>query len=211
MVSPWGKWGAGLVADDASAAALPRRCTRQNWPWLIDVVQAYASVAVYFEGARDIALDAVIAHVRSLPTAPNLLLQKCIYRIPVCYERQLDLDPCRHTGLGSAIIRGHAATPYVVYAIGFCPGFPYLGYLPEEIANVPRFPSPCLRVPAGSVGLMAGKRAFTPRPGGWNIIGQTPLELVNVADNYFPLRTGDEVRFERIDEAQFARLTGHRL
>ena len=49
------------------------------------------------------------------------------------------------------------------------------------------------------------------RPGGWNLVGRTPLELVHVADGYFPLRTGDRVRFERIDEAEFGKLKGQRL
>jgi inhibitor of KinA len=68
-------------------------------------------------------------------------------------------------------------------------------------------------VEAGSVG-MTGKQTgiYTEaRPGGWNIIGRTPLELVNVRDGYFPLRTGDRVRFEAIEEAEYRNLTGTRL
>jgi inhibitor of KinA len=68
-------------------------------------------------------------------------------------------------------------------------------------------------VAPGSVGV-AGRQTgiYTEaKPGGWNLIGRTPLELVNVADGYFPLRTGDRIRFERIDEAEFARLRGQRL
>jgi inhibitor of KinA len=78
---------------------------------------------------------------------------------------------------------------------------------------VPRLDSPRLRVGAGSVGLTGRQTGIytQPRPGGWNLIGRTPLELVNVADNYFPLRTGDRVRFCRIDEQEFRRLEGERL
>jgi inhibitor of KinA len=68
-------------------------------------------------------------------------------------------------------------------------------------------------VEAGSVGL-AGRQTgiYTQeRPGGWNIIGRTPLELVHVGDGYFPLRTGDRVRFRRIDTAEFTKLEGHRM
>src|SRR5206468_7095395 len=101
---------------------------------------------------------------------------------------------------------------YVVYAIGFCPGFPYLGYLPKELAGVPRLTSPRLTVEAGSVGLTGRQTGIytEARPGGWNIVGRTPLELVNVKDGYFPPRTGDEVVFERIDETEFRRLQGTR-
>ena len=106
-----------------------------------------------------------------------------------------------------------AATEYTVYAIGFCPGFPYLGYLPAPLCGVPRLASPRLRVEPGSVGLTGRQTGIytEARPGGWNLIGRTPLVLVDVADGYFPLRTGDRVRFEPIDRADFVRLEGRRL
>jgi inhibitor of KinA len=68
-------------------------------------------------------------------------------------------------------------------------------------------------VEAGSVGLTGRQTGIytEARPGGWNLIGRTPLELVHVADGYFPLRTGDRVQFERIDEAEYGRLLGERL
>ena len=69
------------------------------------------------------------------------------------------------------------------------------------------------RVGAGSVGLTGRQTGVytEARPGGWNLVGRTPLELVNVADGYFPLRTGDRVRFARIDETEFRKLQGRRL
>ena len=111
------------------------------------------------------------------------------------------------------VIRLHTGTEYMVYAIGFCPGFPYLGYLPRELCGLPRLPAPRLRVEAGSVGLTGRQTGIytLPRPGGWNLVGRTPLVLVDVAAGYFPLRTGDRVRFARIDEAEYRRLEGERL
>src|SRR5207253_10458487 len=99
------------------------------------------------------------------------------------------------------------------YAIGFCPGFPYLGYLVPQLSGVPRLPAPRLRVEVGSVGLTGRQTGIytEPRPGGWNLLGRTPLELVHVADGYFPLRTGHRVRFEAIDLPEFDRLAGKRL
>ena len=81
------------------------------------------------------------------------------------------------------VIRLHASTEYTVYAIGFCPGFPYLGYLPPPLCGVPRLEAPRLRVEAGSVGLTGRQTGIytEPRPGGWNLIGRTPLQLVDVA------------------------------
>src|SRR5205085_6205630 len=109
--------------------------------------------------------------------------------------------------------RLHAAAEYTVYAIGFCPGFPYLGYLPPALSGVPRRAAPRLRVEAGSVGLTGRQTGIYTevRPGGWNLIGRTPLELVHVGDADFPLRTGDRVRFDPIDIATFERLRGQRL
>jgi inhibitor of KinA len=138
-----------------------------------------------------------------------------VHCIPCCYELQLDLGRVAdRTGLApEEVIRLHTGTTYTVYAIGFCPGFPYLGYLPAALAGVPRLTSPRTRVEAGSVGLTGRQTGIytQERPGGWNLIGRTPLELVNVADGYFPLRTGDRVRFECIDETEFRRRQGQRL
>jgi inhibitor of KinA len=81
------------------------------------------------------------------------------------------------------------------------------------LCGVPRLESPRLRLEAGSVGLTGRQTGIytEPRPGGWNIVGRTPLVLVDVHDGYFPLRTGDRVRFEPIDEAEYQRLLGCRF
>lgn len=184
--------------------------------WLVDVVQAYRSVAVYF----DLEQTTALAVTRTLDDLtrngiPNATTETRLYEIPCCYEFQLDLlRVAEATGLmEEEIIRHHLAVEYTVYAIGFCPGFPYLGYLPSVLSGVPRLPAPRLRVEAGSVGLTGRQTGIytEARPGGWNIIGRTPLELVCVAEGYFPLRTGDRVRFNRIDETAFRRLQGKRL
>jgi inhibitor of KinA len=186
-------------------------------PWVVDVVQAYASVAVFHDLDR-IDFRRAEAHLRQLgqdAARSAVVPEGRLHHIPCCYERQLDLERVRQmTGLSSdEVIRLHAETEYTVYAIGFCPGFPYLGYLPVPLSGVPRLDEPRLRVEAGSVGLTGRQTGIYTevRPGGWNLIGRTPLELVNVADGYFPLRTGDRVRFVRIDEANFRRLAGQRL
>ena len=121
---------------------------------------------------------------------------------------------CEHTGLtADDVIRLHTASEFTVYAVGFVAGFPYLGYLPAELCGVPRLESPRPRVEPGSVGLTGRQTGVypVPRPGGWNLIGRTPLTIVDVADGFFPLRVGDRVRFDRIDEAEYRRLEGERL
>ncbi|MGE3805822.1 MAG: allophanate hydrolase subunit 1 [Gemmataceae bacterium] len=201
--------------EEAEALRFANHLRADPPDWLIDVVPAYASVAVFFELPR-MRFAAVATELRELETAGSFSpTEGKLHRIPCCYEFQLDLERvARATGLATdAIINLHTGCVYTVYALGFCPGFPYLGYLPAELANVPRLESPRLRVPPGSVGL-TGKQTgiYTmERPGGWNLIGRTPLELVNVADGYFPLRAGERVQFVRIDEGEFARQLGQRL
>jgi inhibitor of KinA len=203
-------------ADEAAAWRFAAIVRQANPAWLVDVVQAYMSVAVFFDLKR-VRFAEVSQQLQILAATapPELLSEIRRLRIPCCYEFQLDLARVsEHTGKpAKEIIRLHCETEYTVYAIGFCPGFPYLGYLPEALCGVPRLESPRPRVEAGTVGL-TGKQTgiYTePRPGGWNLIGRTPLELVHVADGYFPLRTGDKVQFTRIDAAEFHRLEGQRL
>jgi inhibitor of KinA len=203
----------GDATDEIAALAAATAVRRRGWDWIVDVVQAYASVAVFYDADR-LDFNAVREHLRTLAVDAVLDAGKS-HRIPVCYDLGEDLGRiAEHTGLSrDVIIDLHVATEYRVYAIGFCPGFPYLGYLDDRLANVPRLPRPRLRVPAGSVGLTGRQTGVytEPRPGGWNLVGRTPLELVNVADGYFPLSTGDRVRFEPIDAGEFERLVGRRL
>ena len=220
--------------DEEAAFNFAAAVRRAKPPWLVDVVQAYKSVAVFFDMDRiafaqaSQQLQELVAaepspasatEARRLTTAPSQVpaweRELVAHRIPCCYELQLDLARvAEHLGLSTdEIIQLHAETEYTVYAIGFCPGFPYLGYLPEKLCGVPRLESPRPRLDAGSVGLTGRQTGIytEARPGGWNIIGRTPLELVHVADGYFPLRTGDKVQFTRIDESEFHRLQGQRL
>lgn len=202
-----------VESDALHWAAAVRRLAA---PWLVDVVQAYCTVAVFFD-LEQTNPATVTQTLGDLTQAgiPDVATETRLHEIPCCYELQLDLQRVAEaTGrTEEEVIRLHTAAEYTIYAIGFCPGFPYLGYLPESLCGVPRLPSPRLRVEAGSVGLTGRQTGIytEARPGGWNIIGLTPLELVCVADGYFPLRTGDRVCFVPIDEMEFRRLQGQRL
>jgi inhibitor of KinA len=203
-------------ADEATALCWAASVRRLAPPWLLDVVQAYTTVAVYFEVDRigyRAASDWLREHVESVSAVG--VNESRLFDIPCCYEMQLDLERvARQKGLAPEdVIRLHTSVEYTVYAIGFCPGFPYLGYLPEPLCGVPRLESPRLRVEPGSVGLTGRQTGIytEARPGGWNLIGRTPLQLVDVADGYFPLRTGDSVRFVAIDAKTFREREGRRL
>ena len=203
-------------AEDA-ASRFAARVRRRGPLWLTDVVQAYASVAVFFD-LNQIGPDIVSDQLRRWDAegfSSEEFVSGTLHVIPCCYELALDLNRvARHLGLAQEeVIRLHAAAEYTVFAIGFCPGFPYLGYLPGPLCGVPRLEEPRLTVPVGSVGLTGRQTGIYTEslPGGWNLIGRTPLCLVDVADEYFPLRTGDRVRFARVDEEEFRRSLGERL
>jgi inhibitor of KinA len=212
------------LADQGALARFGDEAAALRWaavaralaaPWLLDVVQAYTTVAVYHD-LRRIGQAEMLALLAALEVPVGAGAEGGrLHRIPCCYDLELDLSRvAEHCGISAEeVIALHAAAEYTVYAIGFCPGFPYLGYLPPELSGVLRLPAPRLRVEAGSVGLTGRQTGIytEPRPGGWSIVGRTPLVLVDVADGYFPLRTGDRVRFERIDEATFRRRQGERL
>jgi inhibitor of KinA len=202
--------------SEADAQAFAHAVRSSNAGWLVDVVPAYASVAVFYD-LSEVDCHAVTEQLARILDAGSSLppVQGKLHQIPCCYEMGPDLTRvAEHRQLkGEEVIRLHTATVYTVYAVGFCPGFPYLGYLPAELAGVPRLPTPRLRVEPGSVGLTGRQTGIYPeaRPGGWNLVGRTPLELVNVMDGYFPLHTGDRVQFQRIDEGEFRKLAGQRL
>jgi inhibitor of KinA len=203
------------LPDEAAAVVFAHNLRAANPSWLQDVVPAYACVGVFFD-ATVIRTAEVIAWLKTNIRRRTATLAKPLeHTIPVCYDFPLDLPRVRElTNLDEAdIIEKHSAIVYTVYAIGFVPGFPYLGYLPPELSGVPRLPSPRLRVEPGTVGLTGKQTGIYPlaRPGGWNLIGRTPLVLVDEADGYFPLRVGDRVRFHRIDEQEYHELEGERL
>lgn len=202
--------------DETAAAYYASALHGERQSWVVDVVQAYTSVAVFFD-LDQIRFAEAAERLESIDSqrgraSPGEIR---VHEIPCCYELEQDLGRVSaHTGLKrEEIIRLHAGPEYAVYAIGFCPGFPYLGYLPPLLCGVPRLEAPRLRVAEGSVGLTGRQTGIytEDRPGGWNIIGRTPLQMVHVADSYFPLRTGDRIRFRPISPKEFQHLSGRRL
>jgi inhibitor of KinA len=213
---PLGDQAALTYWPDEAAASSFAAAVRDAAPvWLVDVVPAYSSVGIHFDADR-VRFAQVEADLRALPRSSKRAGKPGrTHIVPCCYEMELDLARvCEHSGLSrDVVIQRHAGREYTIFAIGFAPGFPYLGYLPPELTRVPRLMSPRVRVEPGSVGLTGRQTGIYPqlRPGGWNLIGRTPLTLIDIEDGYFPLRVGDTITFTRIDEAEFRRLEGQRL
>jgi len=194
----------------APAYQVAEALRRASLPGVLDVVASYEDVGVFMaSGAPDPQriLETFDSHVDSIEPSNHV--------VPVCYELGEDLnDVAAALGLDpESVVAAHLGAEYRCYAVGFSPGFGYLGYLPELISGVSRLATPRVRVEPGSVGVTGRQTAVYPSatPGGWRLIGRTPLTLVDVEEDYFPLRAGDLVRFERIDESEFSRLKGERL
>jgi inhibitor of KinA len=203
------------LPDEPAAVAFTAAVRSAGYPWLQDTVPAYATVGVCFDADR-IGISAVMDQLRALRLPKTKKpAEGRRHIIPCCYELQLDLERVaeRRRLTPGEVIALHSSCEFNVHAIGFAPGFPYLGYLPAQLCGVPRLPSPRLRVEPGSVGLTGKQTGIYPlaRPGGWNLIGRTPLILVDVKADYFPLSVGDRIKFERIGESEFKRRDGERL
>ena len=187
------------------------------FPGMIEYVPAYTTITIYYDpwliserGKYD-PYAMAIAHVQELlPLAEKVKKQKVrLMEIPVCYGGAYgpDLDfVANHNKLSpKQVIRLHTGSDYTVHMIGFAPGFPYLGGLHKKIA-APRKDTPQAVIPAGSVGIAGNQTGIYPiqTPGGWQLIGQTPLELFNPnKESPSLLRAGDLVRFVPISEKEF--------
>jgi inhibitor of KinA len=185
---------------------------------ITDVVPAYATVTVFYDPARFAAapgdpFEAVCRFIESCvgrPTNAPFRTQSKLVEIPVCYASTFgpDLEAvAKHSQLSAAeVVAIHAGTDYLVHAIGFTPGFPYLGGLPGTL-RTPRRDTPRGHVPAGSVAIGGSQTGIYPvdSPGGWHIIGRTPLHLfVPERTPAALLRPGDRVRFKPIWATEFS-------
>lgn len=140
------------------------------------------------------------------------------HEIPVCYDADLGEDlaeVCQLTGLAvQDLIAAHTAPEYIVYFLGFSPGFAYLGGLPSNLA-CPRLTTPRRSVPAGSVAIGGEQTGIYPvaSPGGWRLIGRTPVRLFHSDNREHPVlfEPGDSLRFVSIDRARYEELLNAKL
>ena len=193
-------------------------------PGVIELAPAYTSVAVFFDPVAVLKtdrtanglFDELATKIRSAITpasrrrrrrtaagAPRLI------EIPVCYDAEFGFDLDRvaqHTKLSErGVIDFHSTAEYRVACIGFVPGFPFLAGLPKRLAT-PRRDMPRKEIPPGSVGIGGAQTGIYPlrSPGGWNLIGRTPLKLFDPTKNPPTLLCpGDRVRFRAITREQF--------
>jgi inhibitor of KinA len=198
---------------------------RAGIPGIIELAPAYTSVAVFFDPiaitkskvAPDGILDWLTKKIQRALTSRRRNLRKktagpCSIEIPVCYDPEFGFDLDRvaeHTKLSDReIIQLHSGSEYRVACIGFVPGFPFLAGLPTQLAT-PRRDTPRKEIPPGSVGIGGAQTGIYPlrSPGGWNLIGRTPLKLFDPLKNPPTLlHPGDRVRFRAITREEFQSL-----
>ena len=180
----------------------------------VDAAASYQSVGVWFDPNQTDS-DQLVNSLQSCLNEGESPSDPKLHRIPVCYETGEDLSEVSSMmGLTEDdIIALHTGTRYTCAAVGFQPGFGYLGDLPEALRGIPRRPTPRVRVPAGSVAITGSQTAVYPSesPGGWALIGRTPLVMVDVDGGYFPIRAGDLVEFFPISPGEFEAKKGQRL
>lgn len=179
-------------------------------PGVKDIVPSFTTVTVHYDAARPGGYARLCEDISARAKGKKIALKKPrTHLIPVCYGGEFGPDLpeiARHAKLKpEVVISLHSKASYLVHAIGFTPGFPYLGGLPSKI-ETPRRSTPRASVPAGSVGIGGAQTGIYPMesPGGWQLIGRTPLQLFDPGEKEPALlRAGDEVRFKAITPEEF--------
>ncbi len=188
---------------------------RAALPGVMELVPTYTSVCIHYD-PNLLSFTALQEWIRQIPLHDSLQKDPLAGRtveIPVCYGGDFGPDlefVAQHNQITAAeVIHRHSAGEYLVYMLGFLPGFSYLGGMDPSI-SCPRLTSPRTRIPAGSVGIAGGQTGIYPleSPGGWQLIGRTPRKMFQIKEGQpqFTLSAGDRVRFVPIDAETFSRM-----
>ncbi|MDQ0739169.1 5-oxoprolinase subunit PxpB [Pseudomonas sp. W4I3] len=219
-----------VVAIDCLMVRLFDEIAEANMPWmlaatqrlrsgfgsaLVDLVPSYTTLMVHYDlAALDPAQARALIDQALTDLQPKAQSDGRCHVLPVWYD--LSVGPeltllAQRSGLAVAeVIRRHSTHTYQVFALGFAPGFAFMGLVDESLAT-PRLSTPRKRVAAGSVGIAERQTAAYPvvSPGGWNLIGRTPAKLFDrERDGYSLMQPGDTVRFEAVGHAEFVNLGG---
>jgi KipI family sensor histidine kinase inhibitor len=202
-----------VAAVSAFDAAITRAREAGSLPGLVETMPTFRSLTVFYDplATSRQRIEAQLRPLLAAAPAENAAVGRH-WRLPVCYEGDAAPDlaeAARATGLPeSEVVALHSGVDYRVYMLGFLPGFPFMGDLPEPL-RLPRRTQPRVRVPAGSVAIATGLTAIYPweSPGGWHLLGRCPLPLFDV---HRPapslLSPGDRVRFVPVPRTEHDRL-----
>jgi inhibitor of KinA len=192
-------------ATNMQVIALQHAIESNPFKGFIECVPAYGSLTVYFnEQVSASTVRSWLSDLSAQISDTSLATEGKQISIPVCYDPSLGTDlpwVSSHLNLSlEEIISLHTSVVYRVYMIGFIPGFPYMGTLPEQL-EVPRKQTPSLKIPMGSVAIAGKQTGIYPAevPGGWQVIGRTPLKMFDPTNSPCSfLNAGDIVQFKPI-------------
>lgn len=206
--------GNGISEETADRVAALDRAVRTRMPQgVTGTVPSYTSLLVTYDPLRT-GYRAVVHALRMLAKGgeSGKPVPGRLFELPVCYGGSFGPDLARvagHAGLsGEEVVRLHSGREYRIYMLGFLPGFPYLGGMEERLAT-PRLERPRVRIPAGSVGIGGSQTGVYPidSPGGWQLIGRTPLRLFDPV-RPLPWKAGDRIRFRPVSEEEYLETEG---
>lgn len=184
-----------------------------NSPFIKEITPSYTSILVEFDMMKVDFIDAKSWVEKLLKDLKPLDLKHSnLVEIPVCYEENLDLDEVAkiHQLSPQEVIDIHTSTIYTVYALGFLPGFAFMGEVDSKIAT-PRLENPRQKVPKGAVAIADKQAAIYPKvsPGGWRVLGITPIELFSL-EHLSYLNVGDRVKYKAISKEEFLSYEGQK-
>ncbi|CAK1247924.1 5-oxoprolinase subunit PxpB [Fructobacillus cardui] len=193
--------------------SIARRIEALHIPGILDIVPAYREVSFMFDPLV-IDLDnfkEILAHELMLKTQNQSVRTTSVFEIPVLYNEKVGLDLKEVAGIHDLsideVIDLHANREYRIYMLGFLPGFSFLGGLDLRL-HTARKATPRLEIPAGSIAIGGEQTGYYPvtSPGGWQIIGQTPLKMFDSQQPTVIFHAGDAIKFLPIDEQKFRQL-----
>lgn len=200
-------------ATEAEARGWASAARRARFAGVVDVVLAYATVAVFADpDAAD--LDGLARSLSALAAEAADATVGRLVTLPVLYDGADLEDVAARLRLAvEEVIAWHSDREYRVLAVGFLPGFPYAGDLAPGLAGLARREAPRPRVPAGSVAIAGRQTGVYPResPGGWHLLGRTPLRIADMDRGAFPIRAGDRLSFRPINEEHYRARLGEWL
>nr|WP_319557196.1 allophanate hydrolase subunit 1 [uncultured Vibrio sp.] len=194
---------------------LARQIREQLASVIMNVVPSYRTILIDylpFRASESTLFDKVNQVIRQFDPEVYDRRQPNDISIPVYYSEETALDLARFNDCGLSlqdVIDLHTQTDYSVSAIGFAPGFAFLSDVCDKLI-MPRLTTPRTHVPAGSVGIADSKTAVYPAdsPGGWNIVGRSPIVLFSDTPPFIPFDVGDRVTFTSITKQEFIELGG---
>lgn len=191
--------------DETQASAWAAGLRRERPRGVTDVVLAYRSAGV-FADPEQVDLEELETVLRGFSAGPDASPEGRLIAVPVLYDGPDLEEAAGRLKLSAAeVVREHTAVEYRVFAIGFLQGFPYAGYLPPALRGLPRRDEPRAEVPPGSVAIAGRQTGIYPcaTPGGWHLLGRTPLLIADPEAGRFLIRAGDRIRFQAIDDREF--------